>query len=132
MIRYRIGDIGIPMEPGDCAVPRMEIQAGRETDFVVAPEGRCISGASLTLISAKGISKLQFVQTEQDSVTVRYVKNDSFGSTTLADLREQLRGVLGGKLQLKFMETDEISVLKSGKYQYVHSEVAKRRFCTSG
>ena len=135
MIRYRIGDVGIPMEPngpGGCGLPRMEIQAGRETDLVITPDGNFVCGAALTLITANGISKLQYIQTQKDSVTIRYVKNDSYCLETLAELRRQILGVLGPKVQLEFCETDDIPTLSSGKYQYVHSEVARRHFRTSG
>jgi phenylacetate-CoA ligase len=133
MIRYRIGDIGIPIEPfgpGGCGLPRLEMQASRETDLVITPEGKYVCGASLTLISAKGVSKLQFIQTQLDRLTVRFVRNEAYSPETQPELRLQLSRALGPNVNLEFCEMEEIPVLASGKYQYVHSEVAKKHFCT--
>jgi phenylacetate-CoA ligase len=131
LIRYRIGDVGVP-SPHGCpcgsSIPAMEIAAGRETDFLVLPGGRCIAGASITLVSSAGIAKLQYIQRTPQELTVRYVAAPSFHPGSLDELRQKLLGVFGDALQYRFEQVDDLPTSPSGKFAYVYSEVARRRF----
>lgn len=124
-IRYRIGDIAAAMPPGRLGLPRLEFVGGRETDFIVASDGRFVSGASLTLVSAPGVAQLQYIQLAEDVVEVRYIRASGFTDGGLAELSRRVADVLGPGIELRLREVSEIPLLPSGKLQYVYSEVAR-------
>src|SRR5215218_6618266 len=133
LIRYRIGDVGVPHHHGcpcGSSTPAMEIAAGRETDFLVLPGGRCIAGASITLVSSAGIARLQYIQRLPRELTVRYVAAPSFHPGSLDELRNKLHDVFGDALGFRFEQVDDLPPSPSGKFAYVYSEVARRRFAT--
>ena len=127
LIRYRIGDVAALLPTGKLGLPRLEIVAGRETDFVVTADDRFISGASLTLISAPGISQLQYVQAADGRLTVKYVTASSCPPESLVELRSKIAGIVGPTVALELVEVKAIELLPSGKLQYVHSELSRRR-----
>jgi phenylacetate-CoA ligase len=94
LIRYRIGDVAAMLAVGKLRLPRLEIVAGRETDFVVTPDDRFVSGASLTLISAPGIAQLQYVQSLDGRLTVNYVKTSDCTSVDVQELRSKISAVV--------------------------------------
>jgi phenylacetate-CoA ligase len=112
-------------------LPRIDIVGGRETDFVVTPDGRFISGASLTLVSAPGIAQLQYIQSSEDTVMIRYVRTTGFSESSLVELKRRVADILGGELRFQLEEVKEIPLLPSGKLQYVYSDVARRRLAVS-
>jgi len=126
-IRYRLGDIAIPLPAASAgpSLPRMDLCAGRETDFVLTPEGRFVSGAAMTLIASPGVAGTQYLQTESAKLTVRYVKAPGFTADHLSQLQEQLVSVLGVGMRYDFVEVSELPLLASGKLQYVYSQVAR-------
>lgn len=131
LIRYRIGDVGVPYLDGcpcGSSTPAMEIAAGRETDFLVLPGGRLIAGASITLVSSAGIAKLQYLQRVPQELIVRYVPAPTFHPGSLEELRQKLLGVFGDALEYRFEQVDDLPTSPSGKFAYVYSEVARRRF----
>ncbi|MEK6235678.1 MAG: hypothetical protein N2C14_13295 [Planctomycetales bacterium] len=129
LIRYRIGDVGTlaaNSNPQCERFPRMEISAGRETDFIVTPEGKWISGAAITLVHAPGIVEVQYVQEVAERLTVRYVADENFQAESLAELRRRLRETFGDGLDYAFQQVAAIGLTDSGKRQYVRSNVARR------
>jgi phenylacetate-CoA ligase len=131
LIRYRIGDLGVAREGGcPCGrdLPTMEVAAGRVTDFIVTPEGRYVAGASMTLVSSPGIARLQFVQRDRATLGVRYVRAAGFSPGDLARVEEKLKEMFGPGFRYCFEEVGEIPLTTSGKFVYVHSDVARARF----
>jgi len=131
LIRYRIGDVAAPLPAGRLGLPRMELVAGRETDFVIMPDGRYVSGAALTLITAPGVAQLQFVQQAEKQLTVCYVPTAAFGDAALLELQRRVIDVLGPELNYVFDRVNEIPLLPSGKLQYVRSDVARKRLAVA-
>lgn len=128
LIRYRIGDIGVGLPASssdDKGLPIMSIQASRDSDFVITRAGRCVAGATITLITAPGILKLQYVQTQISELEVRYVKSGEFQDSSLQHLQGQLQGVFGSDLHFRFTEVPDISKTPSGKLEYVRSTLCR-------
>lgn len=128
LFRYRIGDIGVGLPVSgsdDKGLPIMSIQASRDSDFVITPSGRCVAGATITLITAPGVLKLQYVQSQISELEVRYVKSGDFHDSSLQHLQGQLRGVFGSDLQFRFIEVPDISKTPSGKLEYVRSTLSR-------
>lgn len=126
LIRYQIGDTGSWRNKhlDQNRWQAINIDAGRETDFVVSEKGRMVGGASLTLISAKGVNQLQFIQEKRGHLIVRFVPNAHFSSQDVDDLETQIIGIVGN-LALQFEKCDAIEPTRSGKFRYVHSLVSR-------
>lgn len=131
LIRYRIGDVASTREPGKLGLPRLDLVGGRETDFIVTPEGRFVSGASLTLITAPGIAQLQYRQDLERRLTVNYIPTADFNTAALLELERNLRDVIGPEMSYEFNAVDSIPLLPSGKLQYVHSEISRKHMAVS-
>jgi phenylacetate-CoA ligase len=131
LIRYRIGDVAAMLPMGKWGLPRLEIVAGRETDFVVSTDGRFISGAALTLISAPGIAQLQYIQSLDGRLTVNYVKTGACTSEGLRELQSKISAVVGEDLPLSLVEVNHIGLLPSGKLQYVRSDLSRQRLAVT-
>lgn len=134
LIRYRIGDIAIPVEPPtpECNyVTGIEILAGRETDFIVTPSGRMISGASMTLITAHGVAKLRYIQRLPGNLHVEFVRSAEFDGSSVAELEKNLRTTLGPQFQFTFAEVPDLRPAESGKFEYVRSEVSRQQVTIS-
>ena len=134
LIRYRIGDIAalLPNDESGCrGLPRLEISAGRETDLIVTPDGRYVSGASITLVSSPNIRQLQYRQTEVERLVIRYVPSGPVSDSEFDGLRTKLADVFGTEMQFVFEEVDDIPRSQSGKFVYVYSEVSRQRLAVT-
>ena len=103
-IRYKIGDMGAPME-GDCScgrgLPRMEMMAGRVTDFIHTPDGRWISGVAINtyLISQMpGIRQAQIVQETCGALRFRLVPVAEPSIATETFLHERVPQMFGPRM----------------------------------
>lgn len=134
-IRYEIGDVGVPMAPGTCAcgrgLPRMEVAAGRVTDFLVAPNGTIVSGAALTIYliaNAPGVAQAQIVQEVRDRVLIRMVPGSGYGDATHAFFREQLPRFFGQDIAFEVELAEDIPCEPSGKYRFSISKIDPAEF----
>ena len=129
-IRYEIGDVAAPMAPGVCAcgrgLPRMEVAAGRATDFLIAPDGRIVSGASLTIYliaNAPGVAQAQLIQEERDRIVVKVVPGKGFGAETHAFFAAEIPQFLGDAMRYEVVTVDDIPCAASGKYRFSISKI---------
>ncbi len=128
-IRYAIEDVGIPLE-GACScgrtLPRMAMQAGRISDFVVSPyDGSYVSGASLChylLVAGPDVGQLQIVQDARDHLTIRIKKSDS-QILESAHVQEVVARAFRGAMRVTLQEVDGIPHEKSGKYRFCINEM---------
>jgi phenylacetate-CoA ligase len=123
-IRYQIGDMGSPAT-GACScgrtLPRMQMIAGRTTDFLHAPDGRRVSGAALTIyLAAKvpGVRQAQIVQRERTNLIFNLVVDQSFGQSSLDLIREKVTHFFGEQMQFVPNYVDTIPKEPSGKYRF--------------
>lgn len=130
LIRYQIGDLGAPVE-GSCScgrtLPRMHVVAGRTTDFLLAPDGRKVSGAALTIyLAAKvpGIRQAQIVQREKATLIFNLVVDGSFDDASQALIRQKVNDFFGTQMSFKFNFVEGIPREKSGKYRFSICELA--------
>lgn len=124
-IRYEIADVGVPGEEAPCScgrgLPRMEVAGGRVTDFLLTPDGKIVSGASLTIYliaNTPGVAQAQLVQEEQGRVLVRLVPGEGYGDRTLAFLREEMPRFFGPDMLWDIEEVEGIPAEPSGKYRF--------------
>ncbi len=123
-IRYQIGDMGSPAE-GICrcgrTLPRMQMIAGRTTDFLCAPDGRKVSGAALTIyLAAKvpGVRQAQIIQRERTILIFNLVVDRSFDQSSLDLIREKVTHFFGEQMQFVPNYVDTIPKEPSGKYRF--------------
>lgn len=124
-IRYQIEDVGKASEKRDCpcgrGLPLMEMAAGRVTDFLVTPDGKIISGASLTIFliaNTPGLAQAQFYQDRKDEITLRLVKGPKFSDESRRFLDTEIPKFFGPSVRYHLDFVDSIPVEASGKYRF--------------
>jgi phenylacetate-CoA ligase len=127
-IRYKIGDLGATME-GACScgrgLPRMQMVAGRVTDFIHTPAGRWVSGVAITtyLISQMpGVRQTQILQDRCDHLCFRLVASGQDGMAAENFLREQVPKMFGPGMRYSIEWVNRIPPEASGKMRVTISE----------
>lgn len=130
-IRYKIGDMGAPTE-GSCAcgrgLPRMQMVAGRVTDFIHTPDGRWLSGVAINtyLISQiPEISQAQILQERCDHLRFRLVASGPRKEGAESYLREQVPKMFGARMNYSIDWVETIPPEASGKMRVTISECFK-------
>ncbi len=129
LIRYRIKDAGT-LRTGRCAcgrgLPRLDIVGGRVTDFLKTPEGKVVSGASLTIFltaHAPGVRQMQLCQDRIEALQVRVVRGQGYGPESEDFIRMTAAKFVGSGVLLSFEYVDEIAPTASGKHRYCISSL---------
>jgi phenylacetate-CoA ligase len=124
LIRYEIRDTARFM-PDRCPCGRglsaIEMTGGRITDFLLAPDGRIVSGASLTIYliaNAVGVAQAQLVQEDERAITVRLVPGPGYGPETEAWILGELSRFFGKDMDFSVETTSEIPLATSGKHRF--------------
>jgi phenylacetate-coenzyme A ligase PaaK-like adenylate-forming protein len=128
LIRYQIGDLARWEVEGSCPCgrhfPRIAGIEGRITDFLRLPDGRLISGPSLTLVigDMAEICQAQFVQQCSTQVQLRIVPGVGYGAHTASELGRRLSPYFREQLELSIRLVQSIPSEPSGKYRFVKTE----------
>lgn len=132
LIRYKIGDIGIPSDescPCGRGLPLMKLIEGRSDSFMQVPDGRIFSPIIWTLIIRKipGIGQLKAIQEKIDLIRVLVVKSPEFSESTISQIEHDIKEVMGQEINVKVDLVDEIPKDKSGKVRAAVSNVPIKR-----
>ncbi len=125
VIRYKIGDKAIFTDqacPCGRQSPLITKVTGRDADFIVTPEGKIISGISLTenfSLKVPGVEQMQIEQFERDRLKIKIVRDENFNENSLRTLRELCLKTFGGAMQCEVEYVDRIPQEKNGKYRFV-------------
>ncbi len=123
-IRYQIADMGIPLEgPCKCGrgLPRMQMAAGRVTEFLISPEGVIVSGVSLAtyfITSIPGIAQAQLIQEKRDFVVVRLVCTEQFDNDSERIISEKIAEFFGPGMKYELQKVATIPLEPSGKHRF--------------
>lgn len=123
-IRYKMGDIGIPIdEPCSCGrtQPLIKSIEGRIADFLLTPEGKAISGISLTDhfgASIPGVAQIQVVQEKIDFLTLNIVKDDKFKESSHKIMANLVVTFFGERMKYECQFVEHIAKEPSGKYRF--------------
>jgi phenylacetate-CoA ligase len=123
-LRYRIEDVGVPsskMCPCGRGLPLMEMVGGRVTDFLVAPDGRRVSGASLTIYlvaNTPGVKQAQIIQEVPDCLRLKIVRGSEYTEDSIVYIRRKVEEFFGTQMAIAFEYVDEIAKEPSGKYRF--------------
>lgn len=128
LIRYKIGDIGIPSDEScSCGrgLPLMKVIEGRSDSFMQVPDGRIFSPIIWTLIIRKtfGVSQLKAIQEKKNLIRLLIVKNSEFSQNTISQIEHNIKEVMGQEIEVKVEIVDEIPKDKSGKVRAAVSNV---------
>ncbi|EMR74200.1 coenzyme F390 synthetase [Thaumarchaeota archaeon SCGC AB-539-E09] len=131
LIRYEIGDIGVPVDdecPCQRGLPLMERIEGRISNFILLPDGRLIPPtAFLDLDDVSGIRKFQVVQLKENLINVRLVTNNSFTNEIHSQITEVLKKIVGNEVDIVIDYFEDIPRESSGKYMTVKSMLRSAR-----
>ena len=127
LIRYEIGDMA---EFGKNEFELGKV-LGRVNNMVKTSKGIVDSAAitSALYFDLKGklftsFSKYQLIQKKKDEFELKIVVSDK-GKWTKdqRDIENVMKSILGKEISFKFKEVKEIESLKSGKYEYIRSDI---------
>jgi len=130
IVRYRTGDVG-SLDTSACpcgrGLPSLRAVEGRQTDFLVTPDGRCLHALAVIypLREMSGIASFQVVQNAADRVNVSIVPGAGFREGDGELVKSSLRTVLGRAVAVDVRTVTAIERTRSGKFRYVVSHVAE-------
>ncbi len=129
LIRYRIGDIGIPTdERCSCGrnFPLLKQVTGRNDDFLVLPSGTIISPRNINVLEGiPGILQYQTIQEKRDKFFVKVVKGKEFTENTIEQIRNIIEaGCLGEDVSVQVEIVDEIPKERTGKIRTIISKTS--------
>ena len=128
-IRYKVGDVGVLADkPCSCGrgFPLFKSIEGRAADYVVTPEGKYISGISLTenfATQLPGIKQLQIVQDKIDHIIFRIVKSMVTDQNQIKKIDDLVKERFGPKMNFDIEYVDSIQQEASGKYRFCISQI---------
>lgn len=132
MLRYRVGDVGIegPEEPCPCGrtFDRLDSIQGRDTEFVVTPDGNRLIVHFFTglLENFLEIDCFQIVQETREAITLRLVPvaepDDALAQRIVAALHAH--GAQALRIDVEWVK--EIPVAPTGKRRFVLSKIARK------
>ncbi len=127
-IRYRTGDVlRLSSEPaaGGQGLHVIAEVTGRQTDFVVAADGRVMHALAVIYVlrAVPGISQFKCVQHALDRMEVQIVPDAGWNEAARNAVVAGLRARLGEGLQVELRVLDEIPPEASGKHRYVVSHI---------
>jgi len=131
LIRYGIGDVGIPIEEQcSCgrALPLMKIVEGRTDDFLVSIDGRMISPTVFfpyPFKDFKGIKQFKVVQERRDKLTIQVVMEEGFlqADGALEEAKDNVKQLFGEKMKVEFQLLEKITRDQSGKLRKIVSGI---------
>jgi phenylacetate-CoA ligase len=135
LIRYEIGDVARWENHGPCPcgrnLPRLASVEGRITDFLRLPDGKMVSGPSLTLVVAQmpEVRQAQFIQPSRTEIRLDVIPGNGFGSHTVEELKRRLHPYLGDEARFTVRPVESIASEVSGKYRFVKKEYEEPDAC---
>lgn len=131
VIRYKIGDKAVFTDqacPCGRASTLITKVTGRDADFIVTPDGKIISGISLTenfSLKIPGVEQMQIEQLKRDHLKIKIVRDSNFNAGSQQCLEDLSRRTFGNTMQWDTVFVDKIPQERSGKYRFVISHLDK-------
>jgi len=128
-IRYRTGDVvkrSGRVDPGGRGLDVLDAVVGRQTDFIVAADGRIMHALAVIYVlrAIPGVEQFKLIQHAVDQVEVQVVPDTRWNEAARAAVTEGLRARLGSALAIDLKLLDSIAPEASGKHRYVVSHVS--------
>lgn len=128
LIRYRIGDIGVPSDevcPCGRGLPLMKVIEGRSNSFMQALDGRIIAPMiwGLTMKRIPGVGQFKAIQERKDLIRILVVKDQVFTEATAGQIVHDVQEIMGEGMHVDVEVVEEIPKDKSGKIGCAVSKV---------
>lgn len=128
-IRYHTGDVvrrSEKTEVGGRGLHVLEAVVGRQTDFIVAADGRIMHALALIYVlrAIPGITQFKCVQHTINCLEVQLMISAEWNEAAQHAVINSLRARLGAAVEVKLSIVDHIPPEASGKHRYVVSHVA--------
>lgn len=135
LLRYAIGDYGLPREGGcECGMtlPLMESHLGRALDVFRLGDGRVVHGFGFIPLvrTVPGVQRFQFRQKARDTIELLVVPGARFDRASmqaLADVERRIEKELGICVQVPVRIVDDIPLTSQGKHRFIVSELGGER-----
>lgn len=127
-IRYRTGDtLRLAAEPaaGGQGLHVIAEVTGRQTDFVIAQDGRVMHALAVIYVlrAAPGVAQFKCIQHAIDRMEIQVVAGPEWSDASRRAIEAGLQARLGTSLRIELRLVDEIPPEASGKHRYVVSHV---------
>jgi phenylacetate-CoA ligase len=127
-IRYRTGDVvrrSGTADPGGRGLDVLDAVVGRQTDFIVAADGRIMHALAVIYVlrAIPGVAQFKLIQHAVDRLEVLIVPDARWNDAARAAVIDGLRARLGDALDVELKLQDVIAPEASGKHRYVVSHV---------
>jgi phenylacetate-CoA ligase len=133
-IRYEVGDRALLAPDRACpcgrSYPRLARVTGRIADYLRTPEGRLVSGISLTENFATlipGVAQVQIVQDAPDHLRLRVVPASDYDEASVRRIEALVRERFGPAMRHRIERVDRIYPDPSGKYRFAIYAVGEDR-----
>jgi len=128
LIRYAIGDIGVPSDrtcPCGRGLPLMEWVEGRADAFIQVPGGQIFSPIIWTILLRRfpEIARFRVNQEKIEEIKIQVEPRGDFTRSTIERITENIRNTLGKEVHISIEPVDAIPKDKSGKVRSVISKV---------
>jgi phenylacetate-CoA ligase len=123
-IRYQVGDMAIPsLHICSCGrtYPLLKKVTGRTADYLLTPEGKWVSGISLTDHFATlipGVKQIQIIQNIRDQILLRIVPTSELPEISSMDIKVLVEKFFGPRMEFKVEMIERLSPEPSGKYRF--------------
>ncbi|MHB1145674.1 MAG: phenylacetate--CoA ligase family protein [Thiobacillus sp.] len=130
-IRYRTGDVvrrSGRTDPGGRSLDVLDAVVGRQTDFIVAADGRIMHALAVIYVlrAIPGVGQFKLIQHTVDRMEVQVVPDTRWNDGAREAVIQGLRARLGPALNIDLKLQDAIAPEASGKHRYVVSHVPLR------
>ncbi len=127
-IRYRTGDVvrrSDRTDPAGRGLAVLEAVVGRQTDFIVAADGRIMHALAVIYVlrAVPGVGQFKLIQHAIDRLEVQVVPDARWNDAARETVTRGLRARLGAALAVDIRLLDTIAPEASGKHRYVVSHV---------
>lgn len=127
-IRYRTGDVvrcSGRADPGGRSLEVLDSVVGRQTDFIVAADGRIMHALAVIYVlrAIPGVGQFKLIQHAVNRLEVLVVPDSRWNEAARQAVVEGLRARLGAALDVELKLQQSIAPEASGKHRYVVSHV---------
>ncbi len=128
LIRYAIGDIGVPSDrvcPCGRGLPLIERVEGRADAFIQVPGGRIFSPIIWTILLRRfpEIARFRVTQEKIDKIRIQIEPKGTFSQSIIEGVTKRVLDTLGGEVHIEIEPVDVIPRDNSGKVRSVVSKI---------
>lgn len=132
LIRYAVGDLGIPSANLSCkcgrGFPLMDSIQGRDADIIFTPSGNRLIVHFFTgiLEHFQEIDSFQVIQTHPDSILLRIQPKGEINQQVLSKINTSLAEKGAGDLSVDFDIVDRIPLPPTGKHRFIINKMKSK------